>query len=1055
MGEHMISRPCFLVAIYLAFVTATGLSQTWPIGTADDLSSAFGPRNLGTAEYPNSGYDYDFHRGTDIGRTGDVVAVLSGIVVRVLTDIDGVIIEDLDGSHIRYSHMSHELSVNDPVIEGQLIGQITAPEDHLDVKYYYTFTDLEDLDQLDAADHPMWVLPYADANTNFSILDPRLNVDSDGAYIELYARVDDNELDLNSVDLFLTGTTRNGAELDETLLLRGSDLPTNVVDYVSRINIGDRQVDDDDVGFNNWIRILPRRFSKSDPYHTVYFRFYLDPFWYGELQDGTFSGFAVARDANFNERTSHTISFPTCIDCNSPPGSPPAPTGLVATSSTATMTVDLQWSPSPPQYNTKQYAIYRRPLGTVLADAQVIGVSSDTDFSDDSQTTPSQSYYYSVAAINQIGEGQNSAEVLKSMPSSGTVTTSRIWKGSGKLTGGVTIRSGATLTVESGSTVAFGSGVSMTVQSGAKLVAVGTSSAPIKFTSSLTNPGRRSYGTFFIYSSNNQFKYCTIEYSDWGLLFYGPASGNVVKNCTLRQNDQAIRIHYNQVEVRNCVLENNRHAFVFLDNTLQYGGIYLDGNTVRNNDREGINSTNSVVQVYRSVFDNNGSSGPSHGIYATYYSDIALGSRSWGGSVSTTGGYNTVKNSRGAGVFVNGNSLVLLGDRLNYTYRAGNNSIHGNGKASGTYSGKNLYNLTSATVKAIKNYWGSTPGAGMFYGPINCTEWLSSAPSGTSAPALTGIDEAAGSDGELNARGEPDGIADLPFGVVLFDSVANDRQIKRGLIRQLKEEIAQHPESPAAASALETIYSFVRTDWNDDLGERSGCYRYLRTLYEANRQAELGRRALQLMILERMGRENFDEAIAVAQAALANFPHSTRHGTMGQLIRLLLRTGDIAQARQLFETFKDEYPDEQNARELLQSMFRDAEHNLAHAASSNLSSPSAEAFRDTLQLSQNQIPLTFNIYPNFPNPFNPTTELRYVLPHPSRVTLRIFNVLGEEVRTLIDMDQPSGDHAAVWDGKNTAGHDVAAGVYMYRITALPSGAPTRGVARSGKMSLLR
>ena len=101
-------------------------------------------------------------------------------------------------------------------------------------------------------------------------------------------------------------------------------------------------------------------------------------------------------------------------------------------------------------------------------------------------------------------------------------------------------------------------------------------------------------------SSNNTFEYCTIEGSDWGLKFYGTpstTSGNVVKNCTLKKNDQAIRAENTELDVYDCTIEDNRHAFVLINNTSSTGGIYLDDNTVRNNDRDGIYSWNSVVDI--------------------------------------------------------------------------------------------------------------------------------------------------------------------------------------------------------------------------------------------------------------------------------------------------------------------------------------------------------------------------------------------------------------------------------------------------------------------------
>ncbi len=72
----------------------------------------------------------------------------------------------------------------------------------------------------------------------------------------------------------------------------------------------------------------------------------------------------------------------------------------------------------------------------------------------------------------------------------------------------------------------------------------------------------------------------------------------------------------------------------------------------------------------------------------------------------------------------------------------------------------------------------------------------------------------------------------------------------------------------------------------------------------------------------------------------------------------------------------------------------------------------------------------FTLEQNYPDPFNPTTTIRYQLPAASHVTLKIYNTLGQEVATLVNGPQESGYNSAVWSARN-----VASGLYFYRITA--------------------
>ena len=84
---------------------------------------------------------------------------------------------------------------------------------------------------------------------------------------------------------------------------------------------------------------------------------------------------------------------------------------------------------------------------------------------------------------------------------------------------------------------------------------------------------------------------------------------------------------------------------------------------------------------------------------------------------------------------------------------------------------------------------------------------------------------------------------------------------------------------------------------------------------------------------------------------------------------------------------------------------------------------------------ESQLPKEFALNQNYPNPFNPTTTITYALKENAQVTLKIYNTLGQEVRTLINARQEAGYKQVVWDGLNTAGARVASGIYIYRIEA--------------------
>ena len=94
------------------------------------------------------------------------------------------------------------------------------------------------------------------------------------------------------------------------------------------------------------------------------------------------------------------------------------------------------------------------------------------------------------------------------------------------------------------------------------------------------------------------------------------------------------------------------------------------------------------------------------------------------------------------------------------------------------------------------------------------------------------------------------------------------------------------------------------------------------------------------------------------------------------------------------------------------------------------------------------IPTKFALHENYPNPFNPTTTLRFDLPEASNITLTIYNMLGQRVRTFNMNDTPAGYHSIKWNATNNYGEEVGAGVYLYQLQ-------TKDFVKTRKMVLLK
>ncbi len=99
------------------------------------------------------------------------------------------------------------------------------------------------------------------------------------------------------------------------------------------------------------------------------------------------------------------------------------------------------------------------------------------------------------------------------------------------------------------------------------------------------------------------------------------------------------------------------------------------------------------------------------------------------------------------------------------------------------------------------------------------------------------------------------------------------------------------------------------------------------------------------------------------------------------------------------------------------------------------------------------IPSEYLLQQNYPNPFNPSTKIEFSLPTEANVKLVIYNILGQQVASLIDEQIVAGNHSIIWNAKDTNGKQLTSGIYLYKLTA--SGAKGEDFQDIKKMILLK
>jgi hypothetical protein len=99
-------------------------------------------------------------------------------------------------------------------------------------------------------------------------------------------------------------------------------------------------------------------------------------------------------------------------------------------------------------------------------------------------------------------------------------------------------------------------------------------------------------------------------------------------------------------------------------------------------------------------------------------------------------------------------------------------------------------------------------------------------------------------------------------------------------------------------------------------------------------------------------------------------------------------------------------------------------------------------------ITEDKVPKAYRLAQNFPNPFNPTTSIFFDVKAKGHVSIKIYNVAGQLVRTLVDEVMDAGSYSEEWKGTNNIGADVASGVYFYKMES-------KGFSATRKMVLLR
>jgi len=587
----------------------------------------------------------------------------------------------------------------------------------------------------------------------------------------------------------------------------------------------------------------------------------------------------------------------------------------------------------------------------------------------------------------------------------------------------------------------FESGATLTING--KLTAIGTSTNRIPFTSTSTTPTPGIWqGIVCSGGGPDTLQYCTIKYATTGISFTNTAANSYMFNdsikysgylgygvwvsntstantalnmykCKIMNNDgRALHVNCAKVKVSYCRFENNTlQSITSVVLNTNGGVVYIDSSRIQNNNGTGIDVTGTNSKISLSPDE-------------------------------IKGGYNTISFNGSGELWIHNSATAVLGytvavteclctmpgggekisscppgcpPHTTYYSRAGYNNIYN----SFSFEGRLVNYENGGTQQARYNYWTCIEGCDEDGGFIGSVDTTYSRFTPVSTPSKT-----MPIDNDREPLGSP---------IVMSQEM-------RLWLTQLKAAVELN--NPDAEDALNYLAAFVGPggkyenvmgiSWQDFLiGVEASPIISRRVKH----------RAAAYRLQAKMDQGDFINAISLSDDILGR-PIDDDTWLFCQTRKIFAKVGmgDIANAQSIFDMIKD------RGAAIDSSSMRAMAEYLTIVANTAVSSGSGSFVKSVSPQTQPQ-PKSYSLKQNYPNPFNPVTKIEYELPQLSYVNLNIYNVLGQEVKRLIDGVQDAGFKSVSFDASN-----LPSGVYFYRLEARPLGG--KGVAFTNIKKLL-
>ncbi|MGE5499077.1 MAG: M12 family metallo-peptidase [Syntrophothermus sp.] len=370
-----------------------------------------------------------------------------------------------------------------------------------------------------------------------------------------------------------------------------------------------------------------------------------------------------------------------------------------------------------------------------------------------------------------------------------------------------------------------------------------------------------------------------------------------------------------------------------------------------------------------------------------------------------------------AGYYLNGNNIITN------NVRGINTSYNSNPFVGGTYGGYNsiygnsLYNISAyygCSIYAMNNWWGNAePEASKILQYQSTIDYFHALPADPNLGRPLSKVSFAGSTGNSGQEDELITSLYLQMQEKYDEAIASYGKL---ISKDLKSS-----KSTYALSKLSECYEKTgRKDFIDFLNKS------IRT--KSTKDDDVSITALELENFWLMKQGRYTEAVKTIGKIKSDYiekKDTYKYALFNEGYIYFVFLNDVAKAKESFTELEEKYPDD--------ALTAESKILMGGTSGGGYSAPKNIASDD----SDNKIPETYALLGNYPNPFNPTTTIRYAIPKQSLVEVKIFNIMGNEIKSFTMNSQSAGYYNLLWDGKNTNNEQVSSGTYIYRLRAVP------------------